>query len=77
MYSRRTNRGFSYEQLEQLMEIPVLNVDDECGQNEELILNYSLKGIMAGDSDDSTLMYLDIQSFLLKVMHHRFVFHGC
>ena len=64
--SRGTKRRSSYDQLNQLLEF---NDAGDCGHNDEMILNSSLKDVLAGNGDDYTPMYIDIKLFLLKVKH--------
>ena len=61
--SRGTKRDSSYEQLS-----PVFNLGEENdSQNDELILNASMKEVLGGSSDDYTSYYKDVKSFMIKV----------
>ena len=62
--SRSRKRRTTYDELNQLLKF---NGAEDCGKNEEMILNSSLDDVRAGKDDDCTPTYLVIKNFLLKV----------
>jgi hypothetical protein len=67
--SRGTKRNVDSTYEEALTQVPNINVGEEEGSNNrELIINSSLKDVLAGSSNNFTQAYLDIKSFLLKVL---------